>query len=366
MTHYSDFTIIGSGINGLLTARELIKAGASVTIIEKGQLSREASWAGGGILLPIYPWRQDQAITELVKISIKLYPSLNAELLSQTGIDPEWTQCGLLITKNLDIEQSKSWCQNNQIACLPARKDQLEAFRTETLNPTWLPEIAQVRNPRLLKALIHDLKSKKVSFIENCSLQNLHVSHQHIDAITTTNGKTPINQLILTTGAWTGELWRNIFGSSQSDLPEIYPVKGQILLFDAEPELLSHMILDDDRYLIPRRDGKILAGSTVETVGFNKETTEDAKQQLYDFATRLLPDLTAYPATHHWAGVRPGTHLGVPYIDKHPEIDNLHINAGHFRNGLVMAPASAKLLTDLILNRPTLTAPAPYRLSAKH
>jgi glycine oxidase len=366
MSIFSDFTIIGSGINGLLTARELLKTGATVTIIEKDRLSKEASWAGGGILLPLYPWRQAQAITELVKISIKVYPELNTELLSHTGIDPEWIQCGLLITKNPDFHLAKAWCERNLITCLQETEAKLQAFYTDALNPIWLPKIAQVRNPRLLAALLQDLKSKKVTFLDHCSLQNIHTANNQVDTITTNQGKIAVNQLILTTGAWTGELWQYLFSTSQMNPPEIHPVKGQMLLFDAQPGLLTHMILDDNHYLIPRRDGKILAGSTVETAGFNKQATSEVKQRLYNFATRLFPALAEYPVSHHWAGLRPGTEHGIPYIDKHPEIDNLFINAGHFRNGLVMGPASAQLLTDLILNRTTLIDPTPFQLSAQH
>jgi glycine oxidase len=362
MPSTSEFTIIGSGVNGLLTARELVSTGATVTIFEKNQLGQESSWAGGGILLPLYPWRQDQAITELVKQSIKLYPSLNEELLQKTGINPEWIASGMLITKNPDIQQAESWCQNNNIPCYPGTVEQLSPFHTESLNPLWLPSIAQARNPRLLKALIQDLKSKKVIFKENSSLQEVQISKNHIHSIITSGEKSSVNHLILTTGAWTSELWQVLFGSMKTNSPDIFPVKGQMLLFDAKPDTLSHMILDGDRYLIPRRDGKILAGSTVEKHGFNKEITANAKQQLSEFAINLFPALADFPIIDHWAGIRPGTRHGVPYIDKHPEIDNLSINAGHFRNGLVMAPASAQLLTNLILRQPTTIDPAPYQL----
>ena len=362
MPSISDFTIIGCGINGLLTARKLINTGATVTIFEKNQLGQESSWAGGGILLPLYPWRQDQAITELVKHSIKLYPTLIKDLLQQTGIDPEWIASGLLISKNPDIQQAESWCQHNKIPCYPGTAEQLSPFHTETLNPIWLPSIAQARNPRLLKALIQDLKSKNVVFKENSSLQEVQISKNRINSITTSIEKSSVNHLILTTGAWTGKLWQAMFASSNTNPPEIFPVKGQMLLFAAKPDTLTHMILDDSRYLIPRRDGKILAGSTVEKLGFNKEITGDAKQQLSAFAINLFPALADFPIIDHWAGIRPGTQHGIPYISKHPEIDNLSINAGHFRNGLVMAPASAQLLTNLIMGQPTTIDPAPYQL----
>ena len=139
-----------------------------------------------------------------------------------------------------------------------------------------------------------------------------------------------------------------------------------MLLFDAKPETLRTMVLDGDQYLIPRRDGKILAGSTVEQDDFNKTTTAEARDRLTEFALKLLPALKNAPLIHHWAGLRPGTEHGIPYIDKHPEISNLSINAGHFRNGLVMGPASAQLMVDLILGRPTAVAPEPYRLSRPH
>jgi glycine oxidase len=136
-----------------------------------------------------------------------------------------------------------------------------------------------------------------------------------------------------------------------------------MLLFDAKPDLLNHIVLEGDHYLIPRRDGKILAGSSVEYTGFDKSVTEAMKTQLYDFATRLLPALKNFPVSKHWAGLRPGTEHGIPYITIHPEIENLSINAGHFRNGLTMAPASAQLLADLILKRPPQVNPAPYQLT---
>ena len=125
-------------------------------------------------------------------------------------------------------------------------------------------------------------------------------------------------------------------------------------------------MLDGDRYLIPRRDGNILAGSTVEQEGFDKTATALAKQQLHSFATELMPTLARYPLIAHWAGLRPGTAQGIPYIGKHPVIGNLSINAGHFRNGLVMAPASAQMLADILLGRPTALASSPYQLDSPH
>ena len=122
------------------------------------------------------------------------------------------------------------------------------------------------------------------------------------------------------------------------------------------------MVMEKAHYLIPRRDGRIIAGSTLEYVGFNKSTTQDAKQQLMQKATELIPTLGDYLVEHHWSGLRPGNPQQSPFISQHPEIRGLFINTGHFRNGVVTAPASAKLCVDQILNNPPILNPLPYKL----
>lgn len=366
MTTTPDITLIGGGIIGLLTAREFIKAGATVAIIDKNQLGQESSWAGGGILLPLYPWRQPDAISRLVLQSLKLYPALAGELTAETLIDPEWNPCGLLITKNPDMTAAVNWCDANAIVCQSADAGFLNTINTTPDQPLWLPGIAQARNPRLVKSLKQDLINKGATLIEHCELTAITLNNNRITAINTPSGQFAVNQLIIAAGAWTGQLFQQFFSAAIDAAPKIAPVKGQMLLFDALPETLKFMVLDGDQYLIPRRDGKILAGSTVERDDFNKTTTEEARDRLHEFAVNLLPSLKNFPIVQHWAGLRPGTEHGIPYIDRHPEIGNLYINAGHFRNGLAMGPASAQLMVDLVLQRTTQVAPEPYKLTSEH
>ncbi|WP_411728496.1 NAD(P)/FAD-dependent oxidoreductase [Methyloglobulus sp.] len=362
MTTSTDITLIGGGIIGLLTARKFYNAGATVTVIDKGLLGKESSWAGGGILLPLYPWRQNQAITLLVKQSLGLYPALASQLSEETGIDPEWNPCGLLITQNPDITAATDWCNHNKITFEEA-ENMLDGLGTMAVHPLWLPHIAQIRNPRLIKSLKQDLLQKGVRLIENCQLSAINLDNNRVNSIATSIGNLLINELIITAGAWTSELLKQFFPTIRDNSPQISPVKGQMLLFAAKPDTLRTIVLDGDHYLIPRLDGNILAGSTVEGDTFDKSTTPEAKNQISAFALKLLPALKDYPLVKHWAGIRPGTQNGVPYIDRHPEINNLSINAGHFRNGLAMAPASAQLIADLILGRPTSVDPEPYRLN---
>lgn len=363
MTTSTDITLIGGGIIGLLTAREFQKAGASVTVIDKSEMGKESSWAGGGILLPLYPWRQNRAITQLVIKSLFLYPSLASELSEETGINPEWNPCGLLITQNPDIDAAIDWCNHNNIAFEVVQKSMLSGLGTTPDHPLWLPQIAQIRNPRLIKSLKQDLLQRGVRLIDHCEVTAVYLENNKIDSIDTNRGCFAVNQLIMSAGAWTPGLMKQLFPMIKRNSPFIAPVKGQMLLFQATPDTLKSIVLDGDQYLIPRLDGHILAGSTVEDSTFDKGTTLQARNQISEFALKLLPALKNYPLVNHWAGIRPGTPNGVPYIDRHPEINNLSINAGHFRNGLAMAPASAQLLVDLILDRPPSVEPEPYRLS---
>lgn len=366
MASIPDITIIGGGVSGLLTARELVLAGAKVAVMEKNQLGQESSWAGGGILLPLYPWRQNEAISTLTLCSHHIYPRLAQELLSATGIDPEWQQSGLLITRNPDVDSALEWCRQHQVTVTKPSSEMLSDFHTETYNPLWLPEIAHIRNPRLLQALQQDLKTRGAPFFEHCELLDAVIRNKRIESIKTSSGDYPVKHLIIASGAWSGNLWQRLFATNGQNSIAIQPVKGQMLLYDGPLELLKTMILDNSHYLIPRRDGKILAGSTVEHAGFDKTPDAQTRQELHDFAITLFPTLKNLPLIKHWAGLRPGTEQGVPYIDNHPEIENLSINAGHFRNGLVMGPASARLLAALLTGQEPPFSPEPYKISATH
>ena len=358
--HHSDITIIGGGVMGLMTAREFLNAGATVTVLEKNECGQESSWAGGGILSPLYPWRQAQSITDLVLPSIQRYSELAAQLHADTGINPEWTQSGLLITQNPDDELAQRWCENSHLKMETANSAHIQNLNAQPNKPIFLPEIAQIRNPRFLQALKKDVLNKGVHLIEHCEITNFTLKHAHMHDIHTNHGRLAVNEIVMAAGAWTRSIFQeHLIGIL--DAPEIYPAKGQMLLFDAPPDTLQHIVLDGDRYLIPRRDGKILVGSTVEHGIFHKMITVEAHDQLSHFATTLLPALKTAQLIKHWAGVRPATENGVPYIGRHPNIHNLSLNVGHFRNGLTMAPTSAQLLVDLILNRPPVVNPEPYQ-----
>lgn len=343
----------------MLVARELAAAGVRVTLLEKGELGREASWAGGGILSPLYPWRYPDAVTALSRWSRRHYPAFAAELTDETGIDPEWLSSGLLIAEQDEADAASAWGQRHgeQIEVATAeRLAGLEPHLTVTGGGLWLPDVAQIRNPRLLKALARSLELRKVVIRPHSEVLGLEQQGERTMGVRTREGILSAQAIIITAGAWTTELLGPLAAEWQ-----IAPVRGQMLLFGAAPGQMRHIVMRDDHYLVPRRDGRVLAGSTVEYVGFDKSTTAEAHEALRAAAIALIPSLADCPIEHHWAGLRPGSAEGIPVIGEHPTRPGLYINAGHFRNGVVTGPASARLLADLIFQRPPCVDPAPYR-----
>jgi len=360
----ADFLIIGGGLIGLLTARTLSESGAKVILIERSQLGQESSWAGGGILSPLYPWKYPDAVNDLAAWSQVHYPILAKELEQATGIDVEWTQNGLLILDDDQREAALAWAPRYAANVQPIDAEAIG--RLEPALPAghaaglWMPEVAQVRNPTLVQALREDLKLRGVRVAENSEVTHLLTKRGRIRGAKTELTEVMADQVIVACGAWSATLLKEL----GQELP-VMPVRGQMVLFRAAPGQLQCIILHKGHYVIPRRDGRVLVGSTMEEVGFDKTVTDEARDDLVQVAYEMVPALADAPVERHWAGLRPGSPTGVPFIGAHPEIEGLFINAGHFRNGVVMAPASARLLADIVQNRPTVVDAAPFDLDSR-
>jgi glycine oxidase len=306
----------------------LTKEGIKVTVIDRSTLGAEASWAGGGILFPLLPWHYSEPVNKLALAGAELYPALAEELIATTGIDPEYTVSGMRVSPHFDAVAARQWCAANEISA---------EFQGDTL---WLPQVAQVRNPRLMQALRKWLELHGVELKEHTEITALNTQAAHVNALQTDTGeKLSADQYVITAGAWSKPLLGGY--ALEADLR---PMRGQMLLYKLPVGTLQHILYCDDFYLIPRRDGHILAGSTVEDVGYDKSTTPQVAADLHHKAVRLLPALVNETALTHWSGLRPGSPDNIPVIARHPALENLWLNTGHFRYGVTMATASARIL----------------------
>jgi len=332
----------------MLSARELKKSGLDVLLLEKGQLGKESSWAGGGILSPLHPWRYSDEVNQLAAVGHKIYPDLAEELYRESGVDPEYDRSGMMVLNSAEQQQASAWAEKwsirlSVISSKSVLHDQVPGLGEQYDSGLWMPDIGQMRNPRIVKAARGSLQSLGVSYKENTQVESLSVVNGQIKGVVANGKQYHADRVLIAGGAWSAEILRNY-----RDTPDIEPVKGQMILFKGKPGLLKHMLLDESRYLIPRKDGRILCGSTIEHSGFDKSIDSAVKQELLNSATSIYPALNALEIEHHWAGLRPGSPKGDPYIAEHSDIKGLFINAGHYRNGVILSAGSAQKIAGLI------------------
>lgn len=357
----ADVLIVGGGVIGLLLAKDLVQRSVSVKLIEKGNVGTEASWAGGGIVSPLYPWTYSAPITALASWAQNAYPELAAELKTETDLDPEFNPCGLMMLDPPNQDEIATWADINQkrfgILSQADAKQQEQGLGLEFDSAVWWPDIGNIRNPRLLQSLYAYLARHPYCSIETqCEINGFKQRGDGRVEVLAPQQNFTADKVVVCAGAWAGQL----LASTGTAMP-ITPVKGQMIVFEPRPGLINSIILHQGLYLIPRLDGRIVVGSTLEHSGYDKFTTREARDELLAKAIELVPALASVRVESHWAGLRPGAPHGIPYIGEIPGWDNLFVNAGHYRNGLVLAPASVRLMTNILLGENPIVDPTPYR-----
>jgi glycine oxidase len=361
MAEHPDVLILGGGVIGLSTAWFLAEAGAHVTVVDKGDFGQQASWAGAGIIIPAHAEHARTSLDRLHAHSCSLFPSLSQRLREQTGIDNGFFVCGgLELIAGTDEDSSDEW-RGTGTAFEELNGDELHR-RFADLAPAvqraiYLPDIAQVRNPRHLKALQAACVRHGVSTRPGCPVNELGRNGSRIDAVETGQGRLTAGRYLIATGAWSEGLlkplgWR----------PGIRPVRGQIALLNTGMAGIRPLLLQGKRYLVPRGDGRILIGSTEEDAGFDARTTAAAITDLLQFASSLVPNLAGAAVERCWAGLRPGSPDGKPFLGAVPGIDNLFVAAGHFRSGIQLSPGTALVMKQLLLGEKPAIPLEDFRL----
>ncbi len=367
-----DCVVLGGGVIGLALARELARRAVRVAVVERGQVGREASWAGAGILPPASEQAALHPYDQLRAMAFRLHPVWAEELFEETGIDIQYRRCGGLYLAETPGEAAallglaeqwheegimiERWDRNALAEHEPAL---LAAWDHGRLRAVYhVPDEAQVRNPRLLQALAASCRRRGVQILEQAGEGQWHIDGSRIRAWCCAHGAIRADTFCVAAGAWSYPLLRQLGVATG-----ILPIRGQIVVFMLEQPPLRHIWNEGSRYLVARQDGLLLVGSTEEEVGYCKEITTEAVEQLTQFARRLLPAIAQLPVARAWAGLRPGSFDGWPYLGQATPWENLYVCAGHFRSGLYLAPATAQVMADLLTGGIPRIDLAPFSLN---
>ncbi|TXT35825.1 MAG: glycine oxidase [Planctomycetota bacterium] len=348
-----DIVLIGGGVIGLSIAYELATRGASVRVLDQGQLGQESSWAGAGMITPANPSGAKSPETRLRAESFVRWPDWIARLKDETGIDTGFARCG-----GIELSPARS----PSAVSAAAAKFQSEGVRAElvhsrelrtlepNLNPelgdaVYLPDYCQVRNPRLLRALLAACAARGVQLSPGSPVIGFERSGSRVTSVRTPTDTINAEKFVVCSGAWS----QAVLAQAGVQI-RVEPVRGQIVLLDMLPLPTRRIIEVGSRYIVPRADGHLLIGSTEDHVGFEKCNTAEAVAELIRFGCELIPSLKSARLERCWSGLRPGSPNGLPYLGQAPNIENLFIAAGHFRAGLMLSPITAVLLRQLLLN----------------
>lgn len=330
-----DVLIIGGGIIGLSLSRELRKADASVLVVERGEPGREASHAAGGMLANCGD-ETPSVLQTLATASAEMYPEFVYELQDESGENVDLRSDGTLLFPAPDRDPKNIPGSSP----LPAPITELEpSLSAAGPTPVFLKE-RSVCPRALTRAALKAAKHRGVDIASGTYVLSVDHAEGKVIGVTTDKTSYHAGKVVNCAGAWAGQIM-------PYPLPT-RPVKGQMICF-AMPkrELLRHVVRSSEIYLIPRSDGRLLAGATVEEAGYDKRTVPETIQRLRHAAIAMLPEIENARILEDWAGLRPGTPDNLPILGQAP-MPNYYAATGHFRDGILLAPITALVISRVV------------------
>ena len=366
--HTADVAVIGGGVIGLTIARALAHRGAGdVCLIERNAVGYEASFAAGGMLAPQAEANSQDDFFHLACRSRDLYPNFAAALLDETGIDIELDTTGTLYVAltyhdRVEIEKRYDWQNAAGLAVeklTPSQARELEpCINADVLGALRFPLDVQVENRRLLAALTNSVSNLGVSILTGASVESVKIERDRVTGVITSRGVISCPSVVIAAGTWSSLI--KLSPASEKPALVIEPVRGQMISFDARPQVTRHVIYSPRGYIVPRQDGRLLAGSTSERAGFAKQVTAGGISTILKNALEISPSVASLPIIDTWAGLRPRSPDSLPVLGPCDEIGGLFYATGHYRNGILLAPATGELITEAVVAGVTSPLLGPF------
>lgn len=355
MTHGStpDAVVIGGGVIGCAIARRAARGGLSVVVLERGACGAEASHAAAGMLSPLAEADRPGPFLDLLLAARSLYAAFAAAMRDETGADIGYSDAGTLflsLRDEDDAELEHRWAWQRAAGLCVQR---LTADETRALEPAVSPAVRfalrfpgdhQVDNRRLGPALATAAERAGAEIRLGAEAVALLRDGDRVTGVALADGtRIHAGAVVIAGGSWAGQI-----GGLPRPLP-VEPVHGQLLAMETAPPLFRHVVDSPRCYLVPRADGRVIAGATSERVGYRKTVTPWGIRRLLDGAVEIAPALDHVPLVETWSGLRPGTPDGLPILGRDPDVPNLLYATGHFRNGILLTPLTGEAIGAMLL-----------------
>lgn len=346
-----DVIVVGGGVIGCSIAWRLAQSGMKVTVIERGRVGCEASRAAAGMLSPQGGAESAGSFFDLCLDSRTMYRTFGEQLTEASGIDIEYKDEGTLfvVAEGEDQEETTKWASWQLEAGLSL--EHLSADEIRKIEPSvtqsatraiFLPQEHQVENRRLMDALEVAMRTAPVELIEGSEVTAIQACRGKVTGVVCGDERLSAGSVIVAAGTWSGSLLEPLGLNVR-----IIPALGQMVAVKGEARCIDRVVHSSKVYLVPRRDGRILIGATVEHTGFQRGVTVRGINYLLSAATQIVPSLEGFELIEAWSGLRPDTVDHLPVMGP-SGIDNLVLATGHFRNGILLAPITAQLTAELL------------------
>ena len=364
----TDCVILGGGIIGCALAEELAQAGQRVVVVERGRIGAEASSAAAGILAAQMDLEKPGAFFELCQAARRMYPAWVKHLEHRSGVSVGFRVDGIVyLAMNAreaqTMEHRAHWQSKHGVKVERWSGRQLRTHEPNVdgrvVRGFYFPSEAQVDNVLLMQALAISCRNAGVDVREHTRVRRLLIRRQRIRGIETDRGQLLAPVVVNCLGSWA-----SMGGRFPIHLP-VQPARGQILVFRGPTRLFRHVVMSDHAYLVQRRDGRLLVGSTVEFAGFEKALTVEGMHHILSGVRQMSSALNRCTFLEAWAGFRPFTKDRLPILGK-TSIDGLYVATGHFRHGILLAPITATLMTELILHARASVDLSPFAPTRFH
>ncbi|MBV8154362.1 MAG: glycine oxidase ThiO [Candidatus Eremiobacteraeota bacterium] len=351
MSPGGDVAVIGGGLIGLAIAFELAERGATVRLYDRDEPARAASWAGAGMLAPYTERVADEELLQLCEDSLAEYPPFVERVREASGVDPQLHLNGIVHAAFDEVALERLREHGDALRSRGVTCDLLDRAHVLAVEPWLAHHVAggllvagegHVDNRRLGRALVAACAARGVSFARVASLR-VECDTRRALGVRTNVGFTPAVAVVNACGAWSSLL----DGVPPEMLPAVEPIKGQMLALQVPDAFVRRATWVPDAYVVPRDDGRLLVGATSERAQFDMRVTAEGLHRLLHAVLQAAPSLAAFTVTETWTGLRPGTADGRPFLGPTP-LEGLYVATGHYRNGILLAPATARLLADAV------------------